>query len=165
MVNFVSRVLFGGTRFTTPQSTYLRSRVRAGASREVIRGEFRAAFGRGLPNAAFADIRRTLSVAERTGAEALRLAPSARIRRAAIPTIKVVSPRSRYVVATRVRARIHSTGEIVERFVRFGTNRIPSRNEITARANEIIALGIKQANSAMQVDDYDSLEITAYEEA
>ena len=162
---FPARVLFGGTRFTTPQSTFLKSRVRAGASREVIRGEFREAFGRGFSNASFTELRRTISVAERTGAEALRLAPSARIRRAAIPTVKVVAPRSRYVVASRVRARIHSTGEIVERFVRFGTDRIPSRNEITARANEIISLGVKQAKSAMQVDDYDSLEITAYEEA
>jgi hypothetical protein len=73
--------------------------------------------------------------------------------------VEVVKRSGRFVVTANVRARLTSTGETVNRFIRFATDELPSLDGFRAEANRILQLGVKQADSDMELEDAGQMTI------
>ena len=165
VVNNLGRSIFGGTRFTGQQAQFLRAGVRRGLTRVELRQQFRTVFSRGFPNGALTEIRQSIEAGDIAGAEFLRLPSGRRLSLSRIPSVNVVAPSGRFLVSARVRTRIRSTGQTLERFVRFHADEPPTREEFTSRVSEIIDRGVSQADSAMQVDGIEEVNIVEQRQA
>lgn len=152
MVLAARNVILGGVRFTAAEAQFLGAGIRQGLGVRQLRSIFRSDFGRGLPSSSFTAMRRTLTQSELAGVRLSRLKPGRRLTLRDIPRVQVTRASHRFVLTGNVRTRIRATGQIIERFIRFGTNEIPTLDEFNRRAKEIIDLGVEEAESDLDIE-------------
>lgn len=159
MVFSAVRVLLGGTSFSAREAQFMRSAVRQGFSRQQTRDLMRDSFGRGFSNAAFTEMRQQIASGLDAGIALRGLEGRQRLDPSEITQVVTRFPLHRFVVTTKVRTIIPRTGTVLERFVRFGTDEVPSPDLVRARAQEIIDSGISQVDSAMEIEDFEDVSI------
>lgn len=152
-------IRIAGVRFTSQEAQFLAAGIRRGLGVRQLRTIFRDSFDRGLPSPAFTETRRTLTQAELAGIRLRRGAAARRLSVGEIPRIDVVRPRSRFVMTGEVRAIVTQTGNVITRLIRFGTDEQPTLEVFLRRAAEILDKGVSQAESAMRVDQIQSLSV------
>lgn len=152
-------IRLGSSLFTNRQAQFFVAGVRQGLTRAGLRTVFRDEFNRGFSDNAFTAARQFLTESERAGVAFNRLSGAQRLDVSRIPSISVQATRHRFLVSARVTARIPRTGQVIERFVRFGADEPPSKDEFLARAQEILDLGVAQADSAMQLDNVEGISL------
>lgn len=160
MVFAARDILLGGIRFTAREAATLTSGVRQGLGVRELRDIFRGQFNRGLPSESFTAVRRTLTEAELAGIRLARLQPGHRLGIRNIPRVQVRQRRGRFIFTSRVTARIRETGELRERFVRFVSNERPSLDLFRSEVERIIALGIDQPESDMDIETLGEIHVS-----
>lgn len=157
---FAGRTIrIAGVRFTAQEAQFLAAGIRRGIGVRQMRTIFRESFDRGLPSTAFTETRRTLTSAELAGIRLRRGASARALPLGDIPRIDVIRPRSRFVMTGEVRAIVTQTGNVITRLIRFGTDETPTIDVFLRRAAEILDKGVSQAESAMRVDQIQSLSV------
>ncbi len=159
MVSSAAATIFGGVRFTAQQAQFLQAGIRRGLGVRQLRTVFRESFNRGLPSPAFTAARALLTEGELAGVRLSRLRPGQRIQARAIPRVSVVRRSGRFLVTGKITARIAATGETIERFIRFASDELPGLDSFRREAGRILQLGVKQADSDMDLESIGELSV------